>query len=50
MKTLPYFILKAERRINEEGKGYNEEVSNLAIWLENEDAVVESNNWLGELR
>ena len=50
MKTLPYFILKAERRIDEEGKGYNEEVSNLAIWLENTDAVIESNNWIGELR
>ena len=50
MKTLPYFILKAERRIDEEGKGYNEEVSNLAIWLENTDAVIESDNWIGELR
>lgn len=51
MKILKYFILKAESRIDEEGKGYIEEVSNLANWLDNtEEENKPTDDWLTELK
>lgn len=37
MRTLKYFILKNDKKVNEEGKGYIEEVSDLATFIENSD-------------
>lgn len=48
MRILKYFIWKDERKINEEGKAYIEETSDLATWIENEGQS-EYNNEYGEL-
>lgn len=51
MKILKYFILKAEPRVDEEGKGYSEEVSQLANWIDNtEDESAKTTDWLTDLK
>lgn len=51
MKLLKYFIMKDERRIDADGKGYVEETSMLATELENkESSDVNSDNWVNELK
>lgn len=49
MKLLKYFILKEERAVDAEGKGYVDEKSTLATMLENPDNINISNNDIGEL-
>jgi len=49
MRILKYFILKFEDKVDEEGNGYREEVSELATWLEN-DTEVDNTDWLTEMR
>lgn len=47
MRILKHFIWKDERKVDEEGKGYTEEVSDLATWIENADATDSSDDtWL----
>ena len=49
MRILKYFIWKDERKTDSEGKGYIEETSDLASYIDNN--VEESNNdWTAELR
>lgn len=51
MRTLKYFIWKDERKTNNEGKVYIEEVSDLASYIENEgqeDTL--SNDWTSTLK
>lgn len=49
MRILKYFILKSEKKVDEEGNGYIEDISELATWLEN-DTEVDNDNWLNEVR
>lgn len=49
MRILKYFILKSEKKVDEEGNGYIEDISELATWLEN-DTEVNNDNWLNEIR
>ena len=49
MRILKYFIWKDEKKINEEGKAYIEETSDLATWIENEGQSEHNNEWTGEL-
>lgn len=49
MRILKYFIYKSVRKVNEEGVGYVEDVSQLAEYLENTDDVDNSNSWNNEL-
>lgn len=46
MKILKYFIFKPETKMGEDGKGYIEEVSNLANWLENPEDNEINNEWV----
>lgn len=48
MRILKYFIWKDEKKVNEEGKSYIEETSDLASWIENEGQSEHNNEW-GEL-
>lgn len=50
MRILKYFIWKDEKRIGEDGKGYIEEISDLASWIENEGQSDYNNEWTAELR
>lgn len=50
MRILKYFILKSEKKFNEEGKFVVEEVSELATWLENDDLEKEDTLWQSELK
>lgn len=50
MRILKYFIWKDEKKTNEEGKSYVEEVSDLASWVENEEQSEYNNEWTAELR
>lgn len=51
MRILKYFIWKDERKIDSEGKGYIEETSDLATYIENVKANEPSeNNWTMNLR
>ena len=51
MRILKHFIWKDEKKIDGEGKGYVEEVSDLATWIENADAVDSSDDtWLVKAR
>lgn len=50
MKLLKYFIMKDERRINSEGRGYVEETSMLATILENKDGEASNETWASEIR
>ena len=49
MRILIYFIWKAVKKIDAEGKGYIEETSDLASYIENEGQE-NNNNWMNELR
>lgn len=49
MRILIYFIWKATKKIDTEGKGYIEETSDLASYIENEGQE-SNNNWMNELR
>lgn len=51
MRVLKYFILKSEIKLNEDGKGIVEQVSDLASYIENEgqDSTT-NNNWEVELK
>lgn len=49
MRILKYFIWKDEKKINEEGKAYIEETSDLATWIENEGQSEHNSEWTGEL-
>lgn len=46
MKILKYFIFKPETKMGEDGKGYIEEVSNLANWLENPEETEVIDDWV----
>lgn len=51
MRTLKYFIWKDERKINSDGVGYIEEVSDLASYIENADQEETlRNDWTTTLR
>lgn len=50
MRILKYFILKSEKKFNEDGKFVVEEVSELATWLENDDLEKEDTLWQSELK
>lgn len=45
MRTLKYFIWKADKKIDSEGKGYIEEVSDLADYIENQGQDNINNDW-----
>ena len=51
MRVLKYFIIKSEVKINEDGRGSVEQVSDLASYIENEgqDSTT-NNNWEVELK
>lgn len=49
MRVLKYFIIKDVRKVNEEGIGYIEEVSDLASYIENEDSDQVLNDWTANL-
>lgn len=49
MRILKYFIWKPEKKMNEEGKMYIEETSDLATWIENEGST-NNQNWEVELK
>lgn len=50
MRILKYFIWKDEKKVSEDGKGYIEEVSDLASWIENEGQSDYNNEWTAELK
>lgn len=50
MRVLKYFIWKDERKMNQEGNLYIEEVSDLATLIENEGSENYRNDWNTELR
>lgn len=51
MRTLKYFIWKDERKINNEGKTYIEEVSDLASYIENAGQEENlKNDWVSTLK
>lgn len=50
MRVLKYFIWKDERKVDNEGNGYIEEVSDLATLIENEGSTNINNNWTTELK
>ena len=50
MRILKYFIWKDEKKVNEEGKNYIEEVSDLASWIENEGQSDYNSEWTAELK
>lgn len=45
MRTLKYFIMKSEKKTDEEGNSHIEDISELANWLEN-DTEAQNTNWL----
>lgn len=49
MRILKYFIWKPEKKMNEEGKVYIEETSDLATWIENEGST-NNQDWEVELK
>lgn len=49
MRILKYFIWKPEKKMNEEGKMYIEETSDLATWIENEGGT-NNQDWEVELK
>lgn len=49
MRILKYFIWKPEKKMNEEGKMYIEETSDLATWIENEGSA-NNQDWEVELK
>lgn len=50
MRVLKYFIWKDEKKVDSEGKGYIEEISDLANYIENNKAETYNRNWLNEVR
>lgn len=50
MRVLKYFIWKDERKIDSEGKGFTEEVSDLATIIENAGQVDNNDNWMNSVR
>lgn len=50
MRVLKYFIWKDERKMNQEGEIYVEEVSDLATLIENEGSENYRDNWNTELK
>lgn len=50
MRTLKYFIWKADKKIDSEGKGYIEEVSDLADYIENQGQDNINNDWMITLK
>ena len=49
MRILKYFILKSDKKMDEEGNRYIEDISELATWLEN-DTEINNDDWLNEVR
>ena len=49
MRILKYFIWKDERKVDSEGSGYVEEVSDLASWIENEGGDTNGSDWTGTM-
>ena len=50
MRILKYFIMKSERKMDEEGNSHIEDISELATWLENgEDIDEEETDWTSKL-
>jgi hypothetical protein len=49
MRILKYFIWKDERKTDSEGKGYTEETSDLASYIDN-NGEESNNDWTAELR
>lgn len=50
MRVLKYFIWKDERKIDSEGNGFIEEVSDLATIIENAGQVDNNGNWMDSVR
>ena len=50
MRTLKYFIWKADKKVDSEGKGYIEEVSDLADYIENQGQDNINNDWMVTLK
>lgn len=50
MRVLKYFIWKDVRKIDSDGNGYVESVSDLATYIENEGQEDINNAWLNELK
>lgn len=50
MRVLKYFIWKDERKIDSEGNGFVEEVSDLATIIENAGQVDNNGNWMDSVR
>lgn len=50
MRILKYFIWKDQRKVDEEGKGYIEETSDLASYIDNLDADDGTNDWTSTLK
>lgn len=50
MRQLKYFILKFDKKIDALGKGYTEEVSDLATFLENTDTDYNNTEWQVDLK
>lgn len=50
MRVLKYFIWKDEKKVDSEGKGYIEEISDLANYIENTKNETYNRNWLNEVR
>lgn len=47
MRILKYFVMKSDRKIDEEGNTHIEDISDLATWLENE--TEENDSWITNL-
>lgn len=50
MRVLKYFIWKSDKKIDEEGKGYVEEVSDLASFIENAEQEDVKDDWNTSLK
>lgn len=50
MRVLKYFIWKSDKKIDEEGKGYVEEVSDLATFIENAEQEDLTDDWNTSLK
>lgn len=48
MRILKYFIMKSDKKMDEEGSVHIEDISELATWLENDEDMVEE-NWTSSL-
>jgi hypothetical protein len=50
MKVLKYFIWKVAKRVDSEGNGFIEEVSDLATYMDNKGQESINTNWMNELK